>query len=83
MSNFFDESLSSQDIKNIVGARIRNRRNALVMSQDELAQHMNRRREHITRLETGRAAISIDVLLSLSKALAVHPFYFLKGVVNF
>jgi ribosome-binding protein aMBF1 (putative translation factor) len=80
---FCNPSLSSQDIKNLIGLRIRNRREFLCLSQKDLADRIFRRREHINRLEQGVASLHIDLLLTISQALEVHPFYFLRGIVYF
>ena len=60
-----------------VGKRIRERRNELHMSVDELAKRLNKNRATVYRYEKGEIEnLPIDVLEPLAKALDTTPQYF-------
>ena len=59
------------EIEQVVRTRLRSLRNALGLSLDELAARTNVSPSTISRVETGRRAISLDILLPLAKALQV------------
>ena len=59
------------DIKQIVGKRIRELRNKLGISQEELANRAGLDRTYITGVECGKRNISIVNVEKLSKALNV------------
>ena len=59
-----------------VGKRIKERRNELHMSVDELAKHLNKNRATIYRYEKEEIEnLPIDILEPLSKALNTTPQY--------
>lgn len=59
-----------------VGKRIRERRNELHMSVDELAKRLNKNRATVYRYEKGEIEnLPIDVLEPLAKALDTTPQY--------
>lgn len=59
-----------------VGKRIKERRNELQMSVDELAQKLNKNRATIYRYEKGEIEnLPIDILEPLAKALDTTPQY--------
>ena len=59
-----------------VGKRIKERRNELHMSVDELAKYLNKNRATIYRYEKGEIEnLPIDILEPLSKALNTTPQY--------
>jgi len=59
------------DIDHVVRARLRSLRTTLGLSLDELAARANLSPSTISRIETGKRAISLDVLLPLATALQV------------
>ncbi len=59
------------DIEQVVRARLRSLRNTLGLSLDELAARTNLSPSTISRVETGKRTISLDILLPLASALQV------------
>lgn len=58
-------------IEEVVRARLRSLRQTLGLSLDELGARANLSASTISRIETGKRTISLDVLLPLAKALGV------------
>lgn len=65
------------DIKRLVGKRVKELRNKLGISQEELADIANLDRTYITSVECGKRNISIVNIEKLSKALniSLHDFF--------
>ena len=61
----------SDDVERVVRTRLRALRTTLGLSLDDLAARTNLSASTISRIETGRRTISLDVLLPLAKALQV------------
>lgn len=61
----------TKDIEQVVRTRLRSLRNTLGLSLDDLAGRANLSASTISRIETGKRAISLDVLLPLAAALQV------------
>jgi transcriptional regulator with XRE-family HTH domain len=59
------------EIEQLVRARLRSLRNTLGLSLDELAARTNLSPSTISRVETGKRTISLDILLPLASALQV------------
>jgi len=59
------------DIEQVVRTRLRSLRRTLGLSLDELAARTNLSPSVISRVETGKRAISLDILLPLAAALQV------------
>ncbi|MHB1433675.1 MAG: helix-turn-helix domain-containing protein [Streptosporangiaceae bacterium] len=59
------------EIEQVVRTRLRSLRNALGLSLDELAARTNLSPSTISRVETGKRTISLDILLPLVAALQV------------
>ncbi|MHB1534704.1 MAG: helix-turn-helix domain-containing protein [Acidimicrobiales bacterium] len=59
------------EIEQVVRARLRSLRNTLGLSLDELAGRTNLSPSTISRVETGKRTISLDILVPLAKALQV------------
>ena len=57
------------EIENAVRTRLRSLRNTLGLSLDELAARTNLSPSTISRVETGKRTISLDILLPLARAL--------------
>ena len=61
------------------GARIKEERNRMHMTQEELAQELNIGHVHMNSIENGRKGCSIDLLLELSELFDVSTDYLLTG----
>ena len=61
------------------GKRLRELREESGMTQEELAQKVNVEKQHINRMENGKRACSIDVLIQISEVLNSSIDYLLKG----
>jgi DNA-binding XRE family transcriptional regulator len=59
------------EIEHVVRTRLRSLRNTLGLSLDDLAARANLNPSTISRIETGKRSISLDVLLPLATALQV------------
>ena len=59
------------DIEQLVRTRLRSLRTSLGLSLDELAARTNLSASTISRVETGKRTISLDVLLPIARALQV------------
>ena len=66
-----------QDIKKLLGKRIRELRKSRHLTQEELAEHLDIGVANISYIETGRFAPSVDTLAKLSEIfkLPVYKFY--------
>ncbi len=60
------------EIESVVRTRLRSLRNTLGLSLDDLAIRANLSPSTISRIETGKRTISLDVLLPLAAALQVN-----------
>jgi transcriptional regulator with XRE-family HTH domain len=60
------------EIEQVVRTRLRSLRNTLGLSLDELAARTNLSPSTISRVETGKRTISLDILLPLATALQVN-----------
>lgn len=60
-----------RDIEAVVRTRLRSLRNTLGLSLDELAERTNLSPSTISRVETGKRTISLDILVPLAAALQV------------
>lgn len=61
------------------GKRLRETRLIRGMTQEELAEILNVNKQHISRMERGVTACSIDLLIELSCHLQVSTDYLLMG----
>jgi transcriptional regulator with XRE-family HTH domain len=61
----------SDEIEQVVRSRLRSLRHTLGFSLDELAARANLSASTISRIETGKRTISLDVLLPLAEALQI------------
>ena len=61
------------------GSRVRKCRKLAEITQEELANRIGVDRNHISRIERGAKACSIDLLVELSAALHVSTDYLLTG----
>lgn len=63
--------MEQDEIEAVVRSRLRSLRTALGLSLDDLAERTNLSASTISRVETGKRTISLDVLLPLANALQV------------
>ena len=63
--------MAEQRIEEVVRTRLRSLRTTLGMTLDELAERTNLSPSTISRIETGKRTISLDVLVPLASALQV------------
>ncbi|MBX2855659.1 MAG: helix-turn-helix domain-containing protein [Rhodobacteraceae bacterium] len=70
------------NVNQCIGARLRHRRWALKLTQNDLAQRVGLRFQQIQKYETGANRISAAKLLEFSQALDVEPWYFLEGLFD-
>ena len=61
------------------GKRIRNEREKLGMTQEELADDLNISHGHLNKIEKGKEGCSIDLLLELSDFFGVSTDFLLVG----
>lgn len=62
-----------------VGIRIHNRRNAMGMSQDELAELIDRAPKYCSDIERGVCGMSIQTMIALSRHLGMSLDYLIFG----
>jgi len=73
---------SFADIENLVRTRLRSLRQALGWSLDALGERSHLSPSTISRIETGKRTISLDVLLPLARALQIDLDSLLEGDVD-
>ncbi len=66
------------DIRSAFGARMRSRRTALGISQEELAFRSGLHRTYVGSVERGERNISLENIYLLAHALECHPRDFLQ-----
>ena|SRR4051812_4296180 len=62
-----------------VGARIRERRRALSVTQAELGRSLNLSAQQIRRIEQGSSSVAPRQILAMANRLQVDPGHFLEG----
>ncbi len=62
-----------------IGKRVRERREKLGLTQQELAQELSVTHQHISRVETDQVAPSLDLLVRLSAKLGTSNDWLLTG----
>jgi transcriptional regulator with XRE-family HTH domain len=62
-----------------IGTHVRAKRNALGLSQVDLARELGITHQHVSRIELGDVAPSLEMLLKLSRKLGVSTDYLLTG----
>lgn len=63
-----------------LGARIRELRGALGLSQEELAERAGLHRTYVGAVERGERNVSLDNILALASALEISASELLRGV---
>lgn len=64
------------------GDRLRLKRTLLGMTQDEMAEKINRATKYYADIERGNCGMSIETLLALSEALNMSLDYIISGKIN-
>jgi transcriptional regulator with XRE-family HTH domain len=62
-----------------IGSHVRAKRNALGLSQSDLARELSVSHQHVSRIELGDVTPSLEMLLRLSRKLGVSTDYLLTG----
>jgi transcriptional regulator with XRE-family HTH domain len=62
-----------------IGSHVRAKRIALGLSQEDLATELGVKHQHVSRIELGDAAPSLEMVVSLSNRLGVSTDYLLTG----
>ena len=62
-----------------IGKRVRQRREELGLTQQELADELNVTHQHVSRIETDQAVPSLDLLVRLSAKLGTSNDWLLTG----
>src|SRR5919198_3979907 len=70
--NSQSEMAEGHDIEGVVRTRLRSLRNTLGLTLEELAERTNVSASTISRIETGKRTISLDILLPLAAGLQVN-----------
>lgn len=73
---------TSDYVRRSVGGRIRERRKALKISVDDLAEYCDVSPEHIRKIEGGYRAPGIDVLVDICNKLRTSSNYFFQDLVT-
>lgn len=68
------------DAKSKLGVNIRHHRKRAGLSQEALADSCGLHRTYIGSIERGERNISLDNIVKISRALAIHPSDLLEGV---
>ena len=69
----------AQDADRHVAARLRERRRALGLTQQQLAERVGATYQQLHRYEKGTSRISAERLLAFARALGVEPGHFFEG----
>lgn len=66
-----------------IGQRVRKSRKNLKLTQEKLAETIGLTSVYISRIENGKAKMSLDTILRLSQALNINPGYLLSGIFHY
>ncbi len=75
-----DKKQNVKDLERYIGARIRQRRTELGLTQLQLARQLNLSYQQVQKYETGLNRISAGRLLQISSLLFIDINYFFKGL---
>ncbi len=64
---------SSQKLYETIGSLIKDRRNILKITQEELARQVKLTRTSITNIEQGKQRFGVHTLFEIASALKLHP----------
>lgn len=68
--------------KKLIGKRIKHRREALGLSQEQLAEKLDLSTNHISSMECGKSLLTTKCLLALCDILGGTPDYYLVGEIT-
>lgn len=68
--------------KKLIGKRIRHRREAAGLSQEQLAEKLDLSTNHISSMECGKSLLTTKRLLDLCDILGGTPNYYLLGEIG-
>lgn len=68
--------------KKLIGKRIRHRREMAGLSQEQLAEHLNLSKNHISCIECGKSLLTTKCLVALCNVLGATPDYYLTGEIT-
>lgn len=71
--------MNDNDIYSTIGANLKNNRESLGLSIDEIARRSNLSKDTIVRIEKGKANPKFYTLCKISKALKIKLYELLKG----
>lgn len=66
----------------LIGRRVRHRREAADLSQDQLAEKLGLSKNHISSIECGKSLLTTKRLLALCDVLGGTPDYYLIGEIT-
>lgn len=72
----------SKSIKLILGATVKELRTNKGLTQEQLAEKLDLQPHSVTKIETGRAFVSSEVLAKLSNFFEVSPSFFFNKKVS-
>lgn len=72
----------SKQIKLILGATVKELRNNKGITQEQLAEYLGLQPHSVTKIETGRAFVSSEVLAKLANFFNVSPSFFFNKKVS-
>lgn len=70
------------EAKRMIGKRIKYRREKAGLSQEQLAEHLNLSKNHISSIECGKSMLTTQCLLALCSILGGTPDYYLLGEIE-
>ncbi len=68
--------------KHLIGTRIMQRRKALGLTQEQLAEKTNISKNHLSSIERGKHAPTIELLFRLCNVTGETPDYYLIGKIT-
>lgn len=71
-----------EEQRKLVGSRIRNRRKALHLTQDYVAEYLNVSNNTVSSMENGKQGITLETLFKLCDLLGVTPNHLLLGSMH-
>ncbi|NIH17159.1 helix-turn-helix transcriptional regulator [Morganella morganii] len=85
MSNKTDSNLNTSinEMYKIIGGQIRKIRRITGVTSTELGNLIGVSQQQISRYEIGSTKISLEIILRISQALGVSPYYFIEDSLLF
>lgn len=80
VNNVNTSKVEIQAIYRQFGAKVEALRNALGISQDELAKRVGLKRTSITNIEAGRQRVLLDDVEKFAQAFGTSPKFLLRGI---